>query len=341
MSLTITWLLFSFFFICLVVSSVLLPRFLVSFIRQWQINVTFLGLFILAVVTSLPELLTVLLFPSKIDPVSGIVKSFSVVLGSNLITGAAFCLLSLFYFRYFAQLTITKAIHWSSWAVILINGFFLLVLLYPQSFLNFRLLYWSLFGLLFVILYFLLLFYFSLRGSKNSATDQLNWDFNKIPFKSNPFALFIWIVVLTTALVGSVLILIDVTTTLQQFYQFSDWTIGSIFFAFATTSPEIWTALSLYHLGFGLAAWGVIVGSHLFNWILLFLTDFTTRLDIFQTLSLESASANLLELTFAGLFLSSLLHLLSWKVFRTKKIQYLLFPLVFLTVTFSTLLKLG
>ena len=332
MSLTLVWLLFFLFFILLIVSSIILPRFFVSFIRQWSISVTFLGVFIFSLITSLPELLTILLIPTTISDSSGVIKSFSVILGSNLITGTVFCLLSLFYFKVFSQLTVTKLVRWSCLAVIFINIFLILVLLYPDSFLNWQVVHWSLFSLLFVVFYFIFLVYSSSDNHRFKSRDLSDWEFNKIPFKSSSFALFIWIVFFIALLVGSVFALIYLTTILQQNYQFSDWTVGGVFFAFATTSPEIWTALSFYHLGLGITAWGVIIGSHLFNWILLFLVDLTVNLNVFQILGSNYLNNDLLILTSVSLAFSVLFYLLNWKIFRNKKSTYLFFPIIFTTM---------
>lgn len=342
MSIFITWILFLLFFFLLIISSIFLPRFLVSLVRQWNINITFLGFFLLSVITSLPELLSVLLLPMQSIDTSGVIKSFAVVLGSNLITGTAFAVLNLFYFALFKQLSVTRLLRWSCLAVLFLNIFIILLLFYPDSFLNWRIMHWSLVGLLFVIAYFIFVLYSSFRENTNfnRQKNELKWDFNKIPYKTNPFALFIWIVIFISVLVASVLSLIHLTKILQNHYQLSNWTIGSVFFAFATTSPEIWMALSLYYLGFGLAAWGVIIGSHLFNWILLFIADFTTELDVFRILSTANANVNLSELLFASTFLSFLLYVLTWKLFRQTKWNYLLIPLIFLVVTFTALFRL-
>ena len=338
MSLALTWFLFFLCFLALVISSLFLPRFFISLVRQWRINVVFLGVFVLSFITSLPELLSILLLPATIKNTSGIFKSFSVVLGSNLITGTGFCLLSLIYFKSFSQLTVSRLVRWSCLAVFFLNGFFLLVLFYPDSFLNWRVAHWSLVGLFFVIIYFVTLFYSSLPNKRTPTDDQLSWDFDKIPFKTNVFALIVWIIFLVAVLVASIFALIALTSSLQATYQWSDWTIGGVFFAFATTSPEIWTAFSLYYLGFGLAAWGVVIGSHLFNWVLLFLVDFTTDLDIFRTLATEKI---MMELTLAVLFLSLLFYLLSWRVFRHHKTIYFFFPLTFCTIMVTTLFTIG
>ena len=339
LSLPVSWFLFFLLFFLLVVFAVVLPYFLVNFVKHWQWSVSFVSFVFLSIGTSLPELMTVLFFPVSVEQETGVVGSLAVILGSNLLTGLVVCFLSLLYFATFLQGRSISLLRLSFAGIFLLNLVFLFFLLFPQWFAFWRLgSGWSFFSGLLLVFYFAFLLYLFFQD-KGKMDDNPTFQSRQFLFKTNFFVLLIWIIFLVLMLLSVVLLLIALTNHLKKVYQFSDWTVGGFFFALATSSPEVWASLSLFRLGFAAAAWSVVIGSHLFNWILFFSTDFVTDTDLF--LALNKSGSQLLEFGLVSLIGIIILYWASRQQFYQTRIKYSLPFLALLLNSCLVLVKIG
>lgn len=137
--------------------------------------------------------------------------------------------------------------------------------------------------------------------------------------------LFIWAIMLITILVSAILVLIRLSEHLQTKYQFSNQVIGSLFFAVANATPEMWTASSLIYYGFFSSALGVIVGSYLLNFVIFFAMELSTKKEIWSSLLNNQFEEKLIWICFVvGL---SLL-LCQFKIFQKELKNYGLIPIL-------------
>ena len=288
LGLATNWFLFISFLLLMIIFAIFIPRFLVNFLKKMHLGGDFLAIFLLAIITSLPETFTLISF-TVLDNVSDngdqFVKAFANIIGSNWFSSLAFA--GLFFYNSFIlkHFFTEKPLHYSSLFVFLINCFLLLVILFPHSFLNYTFPKFQFFSFFFILVYLFFNFWFFYQHhNQNKIANREEFDINLFTYYYSPFLVLPLLIFLIVMLVFAILFLVPLSAYLQSQHNFSNQSIGGLFFAFATSSTEIWSCLSLWTAGLSYLGAGIIIESHLFNLFLYICFAFFNPRDIYMQL---------------------------------------------------------
>ncbi len=265
--------------IFVVISATLAPRLLIRIFERTKITKGFIAVIFIAVITSAPELISIISSPHAAGS-KGIVWAFSNVFGANLLAAVMIMFFQLFFFQQIRHNPKFKIILWTIPFILLFNVFYFLLLLFPEAIIGLKISPLpTLFSFLIVLIYVLLtIFLYFYREPKTLLKVQKK---RKEKVENHTFLSFFGLIIFTLLIIGilifSMLVLISLSTLIENNIQNPIFT-GGIVIALVTIFPEILSALSFFLIGMFASGIGVFIGSQLFNMVLLiFLVEFNGK----------------------------------------------------------------
>ena len=227
--------------------------------KTTKLSGAFLGGVLLSAVTSLPELFTSISATILIGKPSLCIGN---ILGSNLFNVAVLALLSLFVLRRFSKAQISKG-------NILVTLFVLLVyvalLLNMFNILNLEIVTVNIVTLVILILYAVGVRY--LAGECGEECDE------EVEVKLSPKQIFVRFVLTSVAIVVLSIMMTYITDDIAVTYKIGAGLAGALFLGVATSLPEVSSTIALFRMRNFNVAVGNIVGSNLFNFLVLCIAD--------------------------------------------------------------------
>lgn len=272
----VIWIIFACFSLLMIFSSIMLPRILVNLFKKTKIDSVFIGVFFLSIITSVPEILSIFIL-SLSKGETGIQEAIANIWGANIWGITVICLLDFIYFRFYVFKNISNDLKKTSFVVVFLNLLFFIFLYEPKIFSAFYFLNFDFNLIVFLIIFIYLVFLFYLQNNlrKQKKIKEKNSEIDYFKFKKNNFFWFLILLIFIFILIFSMLFIFSLSEEIKIEYDLNESVIGGFFFALLTSSPEIWSAISFFKVGLGLAAIGTVLGSHLFNIVVfVFIQDF-------------------------------------------------------------------
>lgn len=234
--------------------------------KNTNLSGAFLGGIMLSAVTSLPELFTSISATLLLDRPGLCMGN---ILGSDLFNLAALALFILLFFKGFAKGKVSKSYCYVTIFVLLIYG---LIALTYLGVLQFRLLHISGTSLLIALIYGLGAKY--LAVADDTATDEEVLEFQagsttSLSVKQIGFRFFLAAV----GIIAFSIILTYLTDEISVKLNLGQGLAGAIFLGVATSLPEVTSTIALFRMKNYNIAVGNIIGSNLFNFIILVVAD--------------------------------------------------------------------
>lgn len=234
--------------------------------KNTSLSGAFLGGIMLSAVTSLPELFTSISATMLLDRPGLCMGN---ILGSDLFNLAAISFFILLYFKNFAKGRVSKSYRYVS---VVVFAIYALIALNFLGILNFRILNVSITSVLILLIYAMGAKY--LAVADDVATDEealgyhasmsTNLTVRQIGFR---FALS------SIGIIASSIILTYLTDDISVRLNLGQGLAGALFLGIATSLPEVSSTVSLFRMkNFNIAV-GNIIGSNLFNFIILTAAD--------------------------------------------------------------------
>lgn len=241
--------------------------------KKTKISGAFIGAVLLAAVTSLPELFTsisaTILLPESANLVVGN------ILGSNLFDLAIIGIAMVLFFKLFAKAKIEYKSHFT---VLIGVGVIYAIIAYgllgnpsiQPIFAKDG--YWSNINLLALLIIIVYIITVTLQPKEQEENDEEEKDdpYEHLTLKRIIICFFIFSLLLVAASV----FITYTTDAIAKFYTLDATLAGAIFLAIATSLPELVSTLTLCKKGNFNAALGDIVGSCLFNFIIIGIAEF-------------------------------------------------------------------
>lgn len=227
--------------------------------KTTKLSGAFLGGVLLSAVTSLPELFTSISATILIGKPSLCIGN---ILGSNLFNVAVLALVSLLAFRRFAKAPISKG-------NILVTLFVLLV--YIALLLNmFNILNLDVATVNIVTFVILLLYVAGVRYLAGDCGEECD---EEVVVKLSPKQIFVRFVLTSVAIVVLSIMMTYITDDIAVTYNIGAGLAGALFLGVATSLPEVSSTIALFRMRNFNVAVGNIVGSNLFNFLVLCIAD--------------------------------------------------------------------
>lgn len=230
--------------------------------KKTNLSGAFLGGVMLAAVTSLPELFTStssVLFLNEPELVIGN------ILGSNLFNVAALSVVSLFGLKTVMH-TQVAASH--KITVLYSVAIYILIAIVAAGFCNFYI-----FGINIVSFMILVLYILGVRQLSADEGVAENEDAEDSNSPLTPKEILVRFAIMSVILVTTSIAITFATQALNVEYHLGTSFAGAVFLGLATSLPEFVSTMQLVRLNNYNAACGNILGSNLFNFIILFLSD--------------------------------------------------------------------
>lgn len=240
--------------------------------KKTKISGAFIGAVLLAAITSLPELFTsisaTILIPDSANLVVGN------ILGSNLFNLAIIGLAFILFFKSFAKNKIQYKSHFIVMiGVIAIYGVISYGLLGNHNiqpiFANSGYLSKVNFLVIIVMVIYIITIIFQPKESENNEEEKID-PYTNITLKQ----VIIRFIICAILLVGTSILITYDTDAIAKEFNLDASLAGAIFLAIATSLPELISTLSLCRKGNFDAAIGDIVGSNLFNFLIICIAEF-------------------------------------------------------------------
>lgn len=229
--------------------------------KKTNLSGAFIGGVMLAAVTSLPELFTSLTAVLALDQPNLVQGN---VLGSNLFNLCVIGGLMLFASRRYQRASLSKSHSKTLWFGLVMYALVLLAILMPQE-INLGFLNVNLMSIVILGVYVLNVKYMGEDGSVDSEEDVL--------ISLTVKQIVVRFICYSIALVVVSILLTTVTDHLAEELQLGATVAGAIFLGVATSLPELSASVNLVRIGNFNASFGNIVGSNLFNFIILCFAD--------------------------------------------------------------------
>ena len=233
--------------------------------KKTKISGAFIGGILLAAVTSLPELFTSLsaiIFLNQTDMVVGN------ILGSNLFNFMVLGLSIVLFVRKYLKAPLEKSHIYSLLILIAQSAVTIYAVLGTHQ---------PLLGpvnLLSVVILGLYIINLLIQPSSGESSDDEEDDSNNKTLQLSIKQIIVRFIICAVLLVGTSILLTLVTDELAESLNLSANIAGSLFLAIATSLPEVVSTLTLCKRGNFNAGYGNIVGSGIFNFIILVIAEF-------------------------------------------------------------------
>lgn len=229
--------------------------------KKTKVSGAFLGGILLAAVTSLPELFTSLTATVLVKDNSLVVGN---ILGSNLFNLMLFAILFIFFFKHFVDAKVNK-VHLLT--MLFIALMYACVSIAGYVF-NFNHILWGWFNPMSIAI--MVIYGISVwKTPKEEEAENKEEADTKLTVKQIIF----WFVVLSIVLVGSSIGITYLTDWVVQSFDIDSTFGGALFLGVATSLPEMTSTINLGRRKNYNAAFGNIVGSNCFNFIILSFAD--------------------------------------------------------------------
>lgn len=252
-----------------VVLSIKISDYVDSLDRNTKLSGAFLGGILLSGVTSLPELFTSVSATMLLGHPELCVGN---VLGSDLFNLAAFSVIILAYSRRFAKGRISKSYRH---VALIVFAMYLLLSLNYGNIINFNILHINITSILIAVVYLLGAKYLAVADDVKADDEMIQYQARKMADgKQRPDKILARFAVVAIALVIASILLTVLTNEIAEQLELMKTWAGAILLGVATSVPELTTTLRLFKLkNFNIAV-GNIVGSNLFNFLILVAADF-------------------------------------------------------------------
>lgn len=252
-----------------VVLSIKISDYVDSLDRNTKLSGAFLGGIILSGVTSLPELFTSVSATMLLGHPELCVGN---VLGSDLFNLAALAVMILVYSKRFTKGRTSKSYRH---AALIVFSMYLMLALNYLNVLHFQILHISITSVLIAIVYLLGAKYLAVAEDVEADDEMIQYQARKMADgKQRPDRILPRFVITAIALVISSVLLSVLTNEISDKIELTKTWAGAILLGVATSVPELTTSLRLFKLKNYNIAVGNIVGSNLFNFLILVVADF-------------------------------------------------------------------
>ncbi len=302
--------------IVVVLSAIQVTRYVTALNEKTKISAGFVGLILFSMITSLPELLT----SSYAIILDQPTMSFGNILGSNAFNLVILTVINLIFIKKYMYKHVSKSNKLTILTIIGLNFVVLFGLFFPIE-LPIPYLNVSLPSAIIFVLYMLIIYRtykssdMSQEGDEKSGLDHLSIE--QIMFRGLMFVVTMVLFSLIMTKISDQIVLTypEIGATL----------VGSLMLAVATSLPEVVTTLSLVKMGKTNMAIGGIVGSSLFNFNILFITDLlSVRRSTFAAAVLAPDIGTLKALVVLGILLAVLMSLYFRFAPKLNKMAYII-----------------
>lgn len=228
--------------------------------KKTKISGAFLGGILLAAVTSLPELFTSLTATLMLSNNKLVVGN---ILGSNIFNITLFAIIYLIFFKKLASSKVSKSHLWS----MLFIGLMYVSVTIASFVFNFNNILWGWFNpisILIVVIYVL-----SIIKTPKFAENEEREDNSKLTVKQIVF----WFIICSVLLISASIGVTYLTDWVVKSFNIGATFGGALFLGVATSLPEMTATIQLSRKKNFNAAYGNILGSCVFNFIILSLAD--------------------------------------------------------------------
>ena len=289
--------------------------------KKTKISGAFLGGILLAAVTSLPELFTSLTATLLLSNNKLVVGN---ILGSDIFNITLFVIIYIFFFKKLTESKVSKA---HLWSMLFIGLMYASITLAAFVF-NFNKILWGWFNPISILI--VIIYVFSIiKTPKIEEAEEKTTD-SKLTVKQIIF----WFVVCSILLIGASIGITYLTDWVVNNFNMGATFGGALFLGVATSLPEMTATITLSRKKNFNAAYGNILGSCVFNFIILALADLLS-FKAGPLYNFDESSFFLLILGAASIviFLVSLLIQFSKKFKYTKslKVIYICFAVLLLS----------
>ena len=293
-----------------VVLSIKISDYVDSLDRNTKLSGAFLGGILLSGVTSLPELFTSVSATMLLGHPELCVGN---VLGSDLFNLMFLAVIILAYSRKFAKGRISKSYRHVTLIILAVYG--LLALNYANV-IDFHILHINITSILIAVVYLLGAKYLAVAEDAEADDEMIQYQAQKMADgKQRPDKILPRFAITAIALVIASVLLTVLTNEISDKMELTKTWAGAILLGVATSVPELTVSLRLFKLKNYNIAVGNIVGSNLFNFLILVATDFVAiNREIYLQPGLE-----VMKLMVCGVAATALFYILL--KFRNKKTQ--------------------
>lgn len=289
--------------------------------KKTKISGAFLGGILLAAVTSLPELFTSLTATLLLSNNKLVVGN---ILGSDIFNITLFFIIYIFFFKKLTESKVSKA---HLWSMLFIGLMYASITLAAFVF-NFNKILWGWFNPVSILI--VVIYVFSIiKTPKIEEAEEKTTD-SKLTVKQIVF----WFVICSILLIGASIGITYLTDWVVNNFNMGATFGGALFLGVATSLPEMTATITLSRKKNFNAAYGNILGSCMFNFIILALADLLSfRAGPLYNFDESSFFLLILGSASIAIFLVSLLIQFSKKFKYTKslKVIYICFAVLLLS----------
>lgn len=277
--------------------------------KNTKLSGAFLGGIMLSGVTSLPELFTSVSATALLKHPELCVGN---VLGSDLFNLVALSVIVLLYIKRFAKGRISKSYRHVTLIVLLIYA---LIALNYMGIVNLGILHISITSVLILIVYLMGAKYLAIANDVEADEEMIQYQASKISSGMSTEGAFARFIITGIALIAFSIMMTVLTSEISESLELTKYWAGAIFLGIATSIPEVTATLRLFKLKNINIAVGNIIGSNLFNFLILVVADMVSlHKDVYVTPEFE-----VIKLMVAGMTATVLFYLMLR--FRNKKTQ--------------------
>lgn len=231
--------------------------------KKTKLSGAFIGGVMLSAVTSLPELFTSLSATVFLDKPGLCMGN---ILGSDLFNVAALCVVILVGIRGFSQARIAKSHVFVNLSVCMVYA---VLILNKIDVLNVQLFHVNIITFIIIVLY--------IWGVKNMSGDESGEELpEEEEYKGKELAvksIVIRFILVSIGIVASSILITYITDEISVKLNLGAGLAGALFLGIATSLPELSSTIALFKMKNHNIAIGNIVGSNIFNFIIIALTD--------------------------------------------------------------------
>lgn len=254
--------------------------------KTTNLSGAFIGGILLSAVTSLPELLTSISATVWLDNPG---LSIGNILGSNLFNLATLSMLILIFIKTFKKSKISNSHYMTAIFSLLI---YMVIILNMTNILNVDFLTINVTSIIILILYILGV---RTMASDNSAVETLEKEINSEKVDLTLKQIIIRFILASVGLVVFSILITYITDIISARLNLGSGFAGALFLGIATSLPEVTSSISLVKMNSFNIAVGNIVGSNLFNFLILTIADLLYIKGTIYTFA-DSQTVNLLIL---------------------------------------------
>lgn len=295
-----------------VVLSIRISDYVDSLDRNTRLSGAFLGGILLSGVTSLPELFTSVSATMLLGHPELCVGN---VLGSDLFNLTALAVIILAYAKKFSKGRISKSYRH---VILFVLAIYVLLALNYINLINFNILHINITSILIVIVYLLGAKYLAIADDTEADDEMIQYQARQMAEgKQRPDRLLARFAITAIALIIASILLTVLTNEISDKADLTKTLAGAILLGVATSVPELTISLRLFKLKNYNIAVGNIVGSNLFNFLILVVADFVAiNREIYM-----QPGAEVIKLMVCGIAAAVLFY--TMLKFRNKKTQVL------------------